>query len=173
MAKQKKSSTGVRPEVAEALAALAPTEREIRIRELHTAWLNSIGYHAKTKSETRKSLMQARTTFNETITKSIKVGDTKAAVKKLHEVEVAHQDKEEAAASERELNGQAKKAVKAALERMNEAISCTAQMELEYQNKADAIDDAADADDDDDDGDEDDEDEDEEDDEGPRPTVDL
>ncbi len=161
-----KSAAGVRPEVAEALAALAPTDREVRIRELHTAWLNSIGYHAKTKSETRKELMAKRTYFNETITKSIKVGDTKAAVKKLHEVEVAHQDKEEAAASERELNGQAKKAVKAALERMNEAISCTAQMELEYQNRADAEDDAADDEDSDEDSDTDEED-------GDRPLVDL
>jgi len=164
-ARKKKDHDAVHGEVVEAMKAVEPTEREARIVALWTAWENAKAYFAKTRSETRIALESARASLKDVMTRGLKVGDDAATKKKLHDIEVAWQDLEDAKGAQSLECGNAKKGVKSAFERLNEAVSATNQMGLDFQASTDAEDDEADAnddgDDESDDGDE------------PRPLVDL
>jgi hypothetical protein len=146
--KTKTTHDDVRGEVVEAMKAVEPTEREQRIVALWTTWENAKAYLAKARSETRIALESARASLKDVMTRGLAIGDDAAVKKKLFDIEVAWQDFEEAKGRQSEETGSAKSGVKAAFERLNEAVSATNQMGLNFQAAQDAEDDEADESDD-------------------------
>jgi hypothetical protein len=113
------------------------------------AWEAAKAKHAEARSDGRKATESARASLKDVMVRDLTKGSAADVKKKLHDIEVCWGDFEEAKESERSGNVDAKAAVKRAFEQLNDAVSTTNQMGLDFQAETDAEDDAADEADDD------------------------
>jgi hypothetical protein len=150
MGRKKKTENEVTEEVAVAMKAPEPTEREQRIVALWGAWESAKAFLTKERSETRTDLVAAREGLKDAMEMTLPTGDLGAASRKLHMIEVAWQDLTCMREAEKERKSIAKARLKVAFEQLNEAVSNTTQLGLDYTAAMDAADDEADEWDDDD-----------------------
>lgn len=135
MAKRKKNADEhdeVRAEVIEAMKNKSPSDREKRIVLLWQRWEEAKAYLAKVRSETRKSVEEARAYLKEHMESGVAVNDNEASLRKLASIETCWQDLEEAKAQQRDGVGGARDGVKAAYETLKEAIVATKQLGFEF-----------------------------------------
>lgn len=131
--KKKVSQDDVRTEVVEAMKKQSPSERERRVLKLWTDWEGAKAFLAKVRSDTRTDVEMYRANLKERMELGLDgAGDDTAALRKLHSIEIAWQDLEEAKAKQKDATGGAKDGVKGAFERLSEAVSATRQIDLDF-----------------------------------------
>lgn len=145
MGRRKKivATSDVREEVIEAMRSQSPSDRERKIVALHERYEEAKRYYKRISKETKEEYQQAEANFTAAVEEGHQEGDQDAAKAKLFRVEVSWQDLQEAKAKRKDAVGGARDGVKGTLAALEEAIKATQQIELDFDRKAEASEDAA------------------------------